>query len=271
MTSPVDVTNQAASQMGARAQCTSINPSDGTPLGDAASLLYTTQVQAVLRAAKWNCARWQAPLTLLKAAAGTPPNPNGTTLPIPPLGFLYEYAFPVDCLAPRFILPTPLPQPAVSPPLTTAPQVVLPFAQLSVAMPFVIGLDFNTQVPPSRVKVILTNAFTAQLIYTADISNQPDLWDPQLFQAIVAVLGAYFVNPLNLKSSLLQERAAVAKALIMDARISDGNEEVTPNDHLPDWMQARFRSGGFNFSAYQNGAQLTYGWSVMGLPGGISF
>ena len=147
MVAVVDIVNQAASQMGSRAQCSSVNPSDGSPLGDAASLLYTTQVQAVLRAAKWNCCRFQAPLTLLKAAAGTPPNVSGTTLPIPPLGFLYEYSWPADALAGRFILPTPLPQPAVSPPLTTGPQTVLPFARLTVAMPFVIALDTNTQVP----------------------------------------------------------------------------------------------------------------------------
>jgi hypothetical protein len=271
VTAVVDIVNQAASQIGARAQCTSVNPSDGTPLGDAASLLYTGRIQALLRAAHWNCCRWQAPLTLLKAAAGTPPNVNGTTLPIPPLGFLYEYAYPADCLAGRFVIPTPLPQPAVSPPLTTGPIQVLPFARLSVSVPFVTALDFNTQVPPARVKVILTNAYTAQLVYTADISNEPDLWDPSLTDAAVAYLAAWLVNPLNMKSSLLQERGAMVKELVMAARVSDGNEGVTPNDHVPDWIQSRLRSGGFNFSSYENGANYMGSWSVLGLPGGISF
>src|ERR1700733_10351019 len=35
VTSQVDIVNQAAQQMGARSQCTSIKPSDGSPLGNA--------------------------------------------------------------------------------------------------------------------------------------------------------------------------------------------------------------------------------------------
>ena len=271
MVAVVDIVNQAASQMGSRAQCSSVSPSDGSPLGDAASLLYTARIQALLRAAHWNIARWQAPLTILKAAAGTPPNVNGTTLPLPPLGFLYEYAYPSDCLAGRFVIPTPLPQPAVSPPLTTGPIQVMPFAKLSVSVPFVVALDANTQVPPARTRVILTNAFTAQLVYTVDISNQPDLWDPSFTDAAVAYLSAWLVNPLNMKSSLIQERSAIVKELVMAARLSDGNEGVTPNDHVPDWIQSRFRTGGFNSSAYENGANYMGSWSVLGLPGGISF
>lgn len=271
MVAVTDICNQSLSQIGARAQVTSINPSDGSPASDACSLLYTNRIQSLLRAAHWNIARAQAPLTLLKAAAGTPPNVNGTTLPIPPLGFLYEYAVPADSLAGRFVIPTPLPQPAVSPPLTTGPIQVLPFARLTVSVPFVTATDFNTQTPPSRVKVILTNAFTAQLVYTADISQTPDLWDPSFTDAAVAYLAVWLINALNMKSSLVQERAGFLKEMVMQARISDGNEGVTPNDHVADWIQTRLRTGGFQFSAYENGAPYMGAWSVLGLPGGISF
>jgi hypothetical protein len=271
MVAPTDVCNQALSQMGSRAQVSSINPSDGSPAGDACSLLYTPRIQALLRAAHWNQARWQEPLTLLKAAAGTPPNVNGTTLPIPPLGFLYEYAYPSRCLAARFVIPTPLPQPAVSPPLTTGPIQVMPFARLSVSVPFVVALDTNTQTPPARTRVILTNAYTAQLVYTTDVSDEPDLWDPSFTDAAVAYMAAWLVSPLNMKASLIQERSAIVKELVLAARLSDGNEGVTPNDHVPDWLMARTRTGGASFSSYENGANYMGSWSVLGLPGGISF
>lgn len=271
MTSPVDIANQALSQMGARAQVTSINPSDGSPAADACSLLYTGRMQALLRAAHWNCARFQITMTLLKARAGTPPNVNGTTLPQPPLPFLYEYAKPSDCLAGRFVIPTPANVPAVSPPLTTGPVQVLPILDIRTSMPFVFGLDNNTQTPPAKVPVVLTNAFMAQLIYTSDISQQPDLWDSSLVDAAVAYLGAWLVNPLNMKSSLVQERVAVAKELVLQARISDGNEGVTPNDHVPDWIRTRLRTGGFWNQDYNAGAAFMGSWSALSLPGGLSF
>lgn len=270
MTAPTDIWNQALSQMGARTQVTSINPSDGSPAGDAGSLLYTARVQALLRAAHWNCARYQVVLTLLKAAAGTPPNVNGSG-PLPPIPFLYSYAKPSDCLQGRFVMPTPAPEPAVSPPLTTGPVQVLPFLGIRTSMPFVFALDNNTQTPPAKVPVILTNAFKAQLVYTTDISQQPDLWDASLVDAAVAYLGAWAVNALNMKSSLLQERAAVAKELVMQARIADGNEGVTPNDSIPDWIRSRFQSGGFWGADYQNGGAFMGAWSALSLPGGLSF
>ena len=268
MTAVVDIVNQAAQQMGARAQCTSVFPSDGSPLSNAATLLYTTQIQALLRAAHWNCARFQVVLSVLKAAVGTPENPNGTTLPIPPIPWAYEYAKPPDCLAGRFVITPPWPAPtAGTPPLTTGATAYQP-QRVRTGYPFQLAVDYNTQTPPARVSVILSNVRQAQLVYTGDISDEPDLWDPSFANAAISLLSAWLVNPLNMKASLIGERISVLKGLLDQARISDGNEGVTPNDHVPDWIAVRTRYGGLG--ATDNSGYCA-GWAALALPGGISY
>src|SRR5215813_5662357 len=124
ISAPVDICNLALSQIGSRAQISSLNPSDGTVAGNACSLLYQPTIDAFSRAAHWNCCRFEVKLNLLKAAAGTPENPNGTTLPIPPIGWLYSYALPVDCLKARHLVPQ-IVQQGVNPPLTTGNSLFL--------------------------------------------------------------------------------------------------------------------------------------------------
>jgi hypothetical protein len=251
--------------MGARAQVSSFDPPDGSLEADVANLLYNTQFEATARAAHWNCLRYQAPLTLVKAAIGTPENINGT-LPAPPIPWLYEYSLPDDCLACRFVIPTPT-QPAVSPPLTTGNIATTTWCGVPTSMPFVPAVDYNTQTPPAQVRVLLTNAPNAQLVYTARVDN-PDLWDAGFLNALVAVLAAWFTNPLNMSPQLLQQRVSVAQALISAARIADGNEGISSTDSIPDWIQARWRSGGMG--QYGNTPYIA-SWSSMSLPGGVFF
>src|SRR5262245_37560507 len=118
MTTPIDVCNLALLAIGSQSQISSISPSDGSSEADACAVLYQEKIDALHRAAHWNCARFQAPLTLLKAQTGTTANPTGS-LPQPPIPWLYEYAYPVDCLAARFIVPL-LPSTTVNPPPTTS-------------------------------------------------------------------------------------------------------------------------------------------------------
>ena len=72
----------ALSQIAVRTSITSISPSDGTVAGDACALLDQLMVDALRADAHWNCTRFTAALSLLKAAAGTPKNVNATTLPV---------------------------------------------------------------------------------------------------------------------------------------------------------------------------------------------
>jgi len=237
MTVPVDIVNMAADSIGARAVCSSINPSDGSQLGDVASRQYQPRVRALFRSAYWNCARRQTALSLLKAAKGTPENPSGAN-PQPPQPWLYEYALPSDYERARFI-PALLQDTSVTTPVMTGAQLnTVPPIVGNVAVPFVIALDSDIANPTILNKVLLTNWQQAQLVYTAFIQNC-DLWDSEFAMAAVATLASFFVNPLNRNAQLAAEQANMAKAMIKEARISDGNEGPSSVDHVPDFIAIR--------------------------------
>ena len=263
---PVDVCNLALSQIAARAAVTTIAPSDGTKAGDACALLYQPTVDAFARAAHWNCLRFTAQLTLLKAAAGTPENTNGTTLPVPPPGWIYEYALPPDCLKARFIIPR-LTQQAPSPPLTTAGGMFLPAQLGAMAIPFTPAVDLDQN--GNEIAVLLTNVGTAlsgppSLVYTRRLTNI-GLWDAQFLMGAKAALAAWLVNPMNAAASMMQMAMAIAKGTLDAARISDGNEGPQTQDHTPDWIAAR--GGG----RARPGGPFIAPWDSFGFPGGASY
>ena len=273
MTSAVDLCNSALDQISARTRITGINPASppNNTAAQVASRTYQQQVDAVFRAAHWNSARRQTVLTLLKAQIGTPENPSGA-LPTPPLGFLYEYAFPNDCLQFRFIIPTPnLPVAGSAPIMTNVGVTTQPL--ISTAMPFVVAID--TDADNNQIKVVLSNACRAQGVYTGRIDN-PDLWDSGLQNAVIGALASWFALPITGDKSLMTMRVQLAVGLINAARIQDGNEGVTSMDHVPDFMLIRDTGsgcGGFGL----NGVGGTYnascigGWSSWGSPDGNAY
>lgn len=271
MADAVSIVNQALQQVGARAQITSL--SEGSVAANAANLLYTTQFQALARSAHWNCLRCQTDLDLLRAAPGTYANQNGTTLEHPPYPWLFEYAWPDDCLAGRFVLPIYAEETDESVPFTTGSQAISPWDQFPIAgLPFVPASDTDPDDHDTRIKVILTAAPRAKLVYTGDVTD-PDLWDPSFTNAFINLLAAWLVNPLNMDKSLLQQRVAVAKDLVWSARMSDGNEGMTPQDHFPDWLLARATGGGPLFGNWGGANNLGYcaPWASLALPGGVTF
>lgn len=239
MTSPVDLCNIALDQITSRTQITGINPASppNNVAAQAASRIYQLQADAVFRSAHWNCARKQAPLTLLRAAIGTPENPAGA-LPVPPIPWRYEYAYPDDCLKMRFVIPSPQ-LPATSAPLMT--NVGVNYQPLvCTGLPFVPAID--TDANGNQIRVILTNARMAQGVYTARINNV-DLWDPMLQNAVIGALGAWLCSPVSGSDEKKKLAITIASGLIAQARISDGNEGITSTDHIPDWMQVRSTAG----------------------------
>lgn len=256
MTSPVDIVCQALQNIGSQAFISSFDePSTEANL---AKLLYTPTLDMLLRSAHWNFARKQQQLTLLKAAAGTQENPNSVP-PFPPQPWLFEYAYPSDCLKVRFI-PALFPPSPVNPPLTTAPQVLIPNTPLAnYGVAFVVGNDKDLFGNPATV--ILTNLCQAQAVYTARIDN-PDLWDSSFEQAMVYTLAAKFVNSLARNKALFDDMSGMALQIVNSARASDGNEGTNTSDHYPDWMQARSESGLLFSSAYYVGwDSFSLAWS----------
>lgn len=255
----VTIVNMALAEIGAQAQVSSINPSDGSAEGNVASLFYQPKIDDLHRAAHWNFARFQAPLTLLKAAQGTPENPTGTTTLIPPSPWAYSYAYPSDCLKARYILPV-MPTISGQVPFTTADNNATPGYTSDFAVKFLRGVDKDTL--GNDVAVILTNMSQAQLVYTKRITD-PNLWDPSFVQAATSYLGGWFVNALARNAALHKDQMALARQIILQARVTDGNEGPVTQDHMPDWIRARGST-----PAYVGNGAFYYGWDYVAFPNG---
>lgn len=277
MTSPVDLCNLALDQISARSNITGISPPSppGNLSAQVATRTYQPQVNAVFRAAHWNSARLQKPLTLLKAAVGTPENPsgydsNGNLVPVPPVPWRYEYSWPSDCLLLRFVIPRPNVPIAGSAPIMTSVGISNQ-PLVNTAMPFVPAIDDDLS--GNQIKVILTNAQKAQAVYTARIDNC-DLWDASLQNAVIGVLAAWFAMPITGDKSLVSMRTQIAVGLINDARRNDSNEGITSVDTVPDWMSVRNAGsgwGGLGAGDGWSGGPFIGNWASIGMPDGISY
>lgn len=191
------------------------------------------------------------------AASGTPENPNGTTLPIPPTPWLYAYSYPSDCLDLNYIVPSYPANTGSTTPQTTinnsAGSWVPSAGQIVYKVQTVLDSNNNS------LLVVLTNQCQAQAVYTTNLPN-PASWDSLFQQAMVASLGAYLVPALSLSIPLMQMNIKQAEVAIAQARAADGNEGVTVMDHLPDWMLAR--AGGSNWGiGYSNYAGYCFNMS----------
>jgi hypothetical protein len=238
MTTDTDIVNRALQQCGARSTVANLN--EQSPEAKNARMIYTSTRQQMLRAAHWNFARKTAYLTVLKAAPGTPENPSTatsiwepTTQPAPP--WLYEYAYPSDCLDVRYVMPQitttggPLANVGFPAYYYQQPYVNVPPQRFQTAMDTING---------QQVKVILCNQQTAVGVYTCDIEN-PQIWDSLFAEAMVNALAAQLVMPLSGDKSLRVQAAQAAMQSVNTARVRDGNENLTVNDHTPDWLTVR--------------------------------
>lgn len=264
--SPVDICNAALDQISARATVTSIDPSDGTQAADICARHYQPCMDSLFRSALWNCARFQTPagLTLLKARAGTPENPDGTTTPNPPMPWMYEYACPSApyMLRGRYIVPIVQTGTGTTPPLMTGPVTILPAFAAGDIIPFIVGTDVDKSGNIQRV--ILTNQPDAQMVYTARIDD-PTLWDPEFRQAAEMYLATWIVMPIqgNLQQAARCEQAV--KALVAQARSADGNEGPNMVDLTPDWIIARTRGSGLSIPS------VACMWDSLAFPAGVAF
>lgn len=252
--SVTSICNRALLSIGARngstlSQISNINE-DSTE-ARACNVWFTPTFEQLGRSARWNCLHAQTTLSLLAAAIGTPENPNGTTLPLPPTPWLYSYQMPANCLAVRFIVPS-APATATGIPPTAASIAAPIYIPGGGQIPFVVatGTDnFN-----NVINIILTNQSQAQIVYTLNQAN-PAIWDSQFQAAMVASLAAYLVPSLSLDLPLMQLSIKTAEGIIAQARAADGNEGVTVMDRTPDWIRAR--AAGSSYGYYGAG----YGWN----------
>lgn len=129
-----------------------------------------------------------------------------------------------------------------------------------------IGATFNlTFGAASDQRVILTNQEFAIFNYIKQVTDE-NVFDDDFQEAFVDVLGASLCLPLSGDKGLTNLAIARANAMIKQARANDGNEGLTINDVVPDWIRARgidytsgysspFSSGndGFNWGGLWSG------------------
>lgn len=96
-------------------------------------------------------------------------------------------------------------------------------------------LTYGTQ---ASQRVILTNQESALLCYIKQITD-PNLMDPEFVKAWSHVLGATISFQLTGDGAVANRAIAVANDLISQARAADGNEGLTINDVVPDWIRIR--------------------------------
>lgn len=260
MADVVSISNRALLSVGARAQVSSVFPSDGSEEGNALAILWQPTFEALARTAQWNVLSQQVTLALLQAAVGTPENPTGTNYPVPPTPYLYGYAYPSDCLDMRYLVPSFPANTGTTPtPPTTASVAAATVIPGGSQIPYVVRQQKDLNGNP--IITILTNQSQAQAVYTVNQPN-PAAWDSLFQAAMVGALGAYLVPALSLSLPLMELSIKAAETAIAKARVADGNEGVTTMDHLPDWMRAR--AGGSNWGPGWGPGIANYGGYVYG-------
>ena len=254
----ISVCNRALLASGAREQISSLT--EQSVEAQTCNILYQPTFESLARTAWWNCLSTQNTLALLKAAQGTPENPQGTTLALPPAPWLYEYLQPTDGLHNRYIVAS-LPSNGISN-LTTynnSASTWLPGQDNQIKF----KTAYDTDASGNGYNVILTNQENAQLVYTVNQPN-PQLWDSQFEDAFVASLAAFLSVPLTLNAALMTRNIQIANGVIAQARASDGNEGTNTQNRQADWMRARRGSG---VAGWAGGSYQYSGWSSMAWPG----
>jgi hypothetical protein len=280
MNLPADVANQALDAAGVEHTLGDLQ--EGTRVAQVTLRAYGQCLRQLLRAANWDFARKTSDMVLLADATGQSAN-VGSMVPTP---WIYEYAYPIDCMKVRLIpwnygqdpgIPTDNIQIPATIPLTTATgQPPLTGQRLRPAR-FVVATDPNYPPDPGQITwvvqgespagrtVILTNVKNAKVIYTA-LMIYPSVWDSLFREAMVAYLASQIALPLAKMSivgpkaalQLRKENIELAKMKIKEARVVDGNEGISSSDLSVDWMRTR----------NVGGRDSRYGYGDDGAPGG---
>lgn len=257
--SAISICNRALLALGSQSQISSFN--EGSAQASACATLYQPCFEQLARSAAWNCLRQEATLTLLAAASGTPENPDGTTLPLPPVPWLYSYQYPSTMLQMRWLVPA-LPASTSGVPLFSVNTGAPTWLPNGGQIPYAVALSTDSN--GNTINVILTNQSQAIAVYTTNEPN-PQFWDSLFQGAMVASLAAMLVPALSLHMPLMKMQIEMAERMIQEARTRDGNEGVTSMDHVPDFIQARRGASG---RFWTNGGLggYSYNWPNIAWP-----
>jgi hypothetical protein len=121
------------------------------------------------------------------------------------------------------------------------------------------NLTFGAQ---GSQRVIICNQEAAILCYNTRVTD-PNVMDEFFQDAWVAAIAARLVFQLSGDKGLANQAIGVANRLIAEARIADGNENLTVNDVTPDWMRTRGNFGGPNWEYTPN---MSFDWGSFYSP-----
>lgn len=242
MSSDTEVANLALAKIGTRSTIASLTEDSNE--ARAINLIYANTRDQVLGMAFWNFARKTVNLSVLKIAPGamgsTSSGGNVWSPDWPPPGWLYEYAYPSDCIQMRFVSPQFANNIGIDgiPVFGNAVTSVTPYA--TAAVRFEVATDNINSIQQT---VILTNQYQAIGVYTARITN-PDLWGTQFIEALAAALAGRVAMQLTGDKQLVSAMFTYANSVLLQARATDGNEGLTIQASMPDWITDR-DVGGF--------------------------
>jgi hypothetical protein len=265
MTAVVDIANRALSSIGTRSQIADLGEDSNEARN--CKLLLEPLRDELLRMAPWSCAFNFKNLSLICSAPGTPENPTAGAdtwqKGIPPPPWSYEYAYPSDCLRCVYVVPQFTTGFTSGVPITTAVTGGAPAFWNGPPVRFKIavdqiGIDGKPAADGLDQRVILTNQEQAILAYVKRVSD-PNVWDDQFQQALVAALAGRLVISLTGDKGLAQMKMGEANQYITLARQGDGNEGLTVNDVTPDWIRTR----GISYQAWEFSPNIMFDWGPM--------
>jgi hypothetical protein len=194
ISSPEDVCNESLRALGSKMSIGDIF--EGSPQSRACLEIYGQTRDECLRSGEWSFAYGDALLTLLKGPAPNggyyPSLPWSSIYPLP--GWVYEYAYPADCVEVRDVIKQPARMPVLDPkpvlwrvnndpvPVLSGPYPAFNPTTFSWSAPFPTASG-----PPQ--KVILCNAANPLAIYTRRVTN-PLLWEADFVQTLIDAIAA---------------------------------------------------------------------------------
>lgn len=241
MATDIDIANRALGLAGARSTIGSFTERSNE--ARIVNLYYDETRDAMMRGAHWNFTRYAAYLSILKAAPGTPENTtavaDGWSSKYPPPPWQYSYAYPSDCVLMRYISPTIFNTSAsggTTPIFSVAGQASPPpFTEIR-PQKFMVASDKDKD--GNDVRVVLANQDQAIGIYSRRITN-PDLWDAPFRMALEAALASRMVMSLAGDKVLKKQLQQDAMTALQEARRTDGDEGLTSQEWIPDWIRTR--------------------------------
>ena len=219
----VTICNSGLALAGARSIIATL--AETNPEGQQCTIWYDQDRKWLLRSFNWGFAREQGQLSLLATAPGVDSQP-ATLLPWPFMPWAYSYSMPEDSLRFRHIIPTYNAQPVMTIPLAI-PQPPVPFIVSSMADP-----------NGNAIECVFTNQVQATGVWTRDLTD-PNVFDAMFVEALEHLLASHLAVGLSGDKTLAKQLFEMATTKALEATSINGNEGLTIQDMLPDWIRVR--------------------------------